>query len=78
MLQALLCEGPWLGGKQRCRADLQSGDKPRQLQDVAAALRHPEKDDERLLALSHLQQLVEANPDELKHLACECCMHCLL
>ena len=50
-------------------AGLNSGDKPTQLRDLAAALRKAEEVDDKLRALKNLEGALLAAPDELKHYA---------
>ena len=50
-------------------AGLDSGDKPTQLRDLAAALRKAEEVDDKLRALRNLEGALLAAPDELKHYA---------
>ena len=52
-------------------AGLNSGDKPTQLRDLAAALRKAEEVDDKLRALKNLEGALLAAPDELKHYAGE-------
>jgi len=52
-------------------AGLDSGDKPTQLRDLAAALRKAEEVDDKLRALRNLEGALLAAPDELKHYAGE-------
>ena len=55
---------------------MDSGDKPTQLRDLAAALRKAEEVDDKLRALRNLEGTLLAAPDELKHYAGEL-MHIL-
>ncbi|KAL0019958.1 hypothetical protein WJX79_006691 [Trebouxia sp. C0005] len=50
---------------------LDSGDRPTQLRDLAAALRKAEEVDDKLRALRNLEGALLAAPDELKHYAGE-------
>ncbi len=50
---------------------MDSGDKPTQLRDLAAALRKAEEVDDKLRALRNLEGALLAAPDELKHYAGE-------
>lgn len=60
----LLCTNPKPAG-------LDSGDRPTQLRDLAAALRKAEEVDDKLRALRNLEGALLAAPDELKHYAGE-------
>lgn len=48
-------------------AGLDSGDRPMQLRDLAAALRKSEDVNDKLRALKNLEGALLAAPDELKH-----------
>lgn len=50
---------------------MDSGDRPTQLRDLAAALRKAEEVDDKLRALRNLERALLAAPDELKHYAGE-------
>ena len=50
-------------------AGLDSGDRPMQLRDLAAALRKSEDVNDKLRALRNLEGALLAAPDELKHYA---------
>ena len=50
-------------------AGLDSGERPLQLRDLAAALRKSEDVNDKLRALKHLEGALLASPDELKHYA---------
>ena len=52
-------------------AGLDSGDRPTQLRDLAAALRKAEEVDDKLRALRNLEGALLVAPDELKHYAGE-------
>lgn len=66
--------GFWESGSQRLlklthAAGLDSGDRPMQLRDLAAALRKSEDVNDKLRALKSLEGALLAAPDELKHYA---------
>ena len=58
--QLLCCTGAGAAG-------LDSGDRPMQLRDLAAALRKSEDVNDKLRALKNLEGALLAAPDELKH-----------